>query len=43
MHGKDFEIECMYSPFKWNSFMLVVTKDGIISDMSKYLFKKCQA
>lgn len=38
IHSKGFEIQYMHSPFKWNSFILVVTKEGIISDMGKYLF-----
>lgn len=35
---KEFEIQYMHSPFKLHSFMLVATKEGIISDMGKYLF-----
>lgn len=34
----EFEIQYMYLPFKLTSVMLVVTKEGIISDVNKYLF-----
>lgn len=36
----EFEIQYMYLPFKLTSVMLVATKEGIISDASKYLFQK---